>query len=59
MIQKNGNKLRIIVEASGHINFDKCMKQDQKGLWSFKNDGKTQLKWKMFKIPIDNKILQW
>lgn len=35
------------------------MKQDQKGLWSIENYEKGSLKWKMYKVPVDNKILDW
>ena len=57
MIEQNGNILRILVEASGHINFDKCMETDQKGLWKFESN--HPLKWKMFKFPVDESILNW
>ena len=58
MIEENGSKLKILVEASGHINFGEEMNTDQKGLWQFSHN-QEPLKWKMYKFPIDEKILAW
>lgn len=33
MIDQHGHKLRFVVEASGHINFDRNMWTDYKGLY--------------------------
>lgn len=53
-IEKNGNRLRVLVEASGHINFDKDMETDKKGLYFFGGD-LTKLIWKMYKFPVEHK----
>ena len=59
MIAENGNRLRILVQASGHINFAEEMNTDQKGLWHLSHNQEGILKWKMYKFPIDEKILSW
>mgnify|MGYP001190418720 CR=1 FL=1 len=43
----------------GHINFDKQMQTDYKGLIDITDDLGTIFSWNMYKIPIDNKILNW
>lgn len=40
MVHDHGSRLWILVEASGHINFDKNMLTDKKGLYSIKGLGK-------------------
>ncbi len=51
-------KLRIFVEAMGHINFDHGMENDYKGLITF-SAGEYQLTWNIYTIDVDKKILDW
>lgn len=51
-----------MVESMGHVNYDLSMKEDKKGIISFKSNTNPsqQFEWKMYKIPLhDNKILEW
>lgn len=43
----------------GHINFDKQMQTDFKGLIDITDDLGTNFAWNMYKVPIDSKILNW
>lgn len=52
MTHENGARLWIIVEASGHINFDRNMLTDKKGLYSIKGLDKEQV-WVMWKYPLN------
>jgi hypothetical protein len=47
-----GKKLKIMVEATGHINFDKYINTDRKGLFKFESSLKENLEWKMYKCPV-------
>ena len=47
-----GVTLRVLVQASGHINFDKNMQTDRKGIYSFGGDTE-KLFWKMYKFPVE------
>jgi len=51
--------MRIVVEAMGHINFDKQMLTDFKGLINITDDLKTPHKWNIYRVPIDSDILKW
>lgn len=46
-------QLRILVEAMGHINYDKIMEEDYKGLIEFSPIDNEKFSWKMYKVPID------
>ncbi len=43
----------------GHINFDKQMEHDKKGLADIYDDKATKFVWNLYKIPIDDKIFSW
>lgn len=59
-IKQHGKKLRILVEASGHINFDKNMETDTKGIYYFGGDLKNNQDWVMYKFPIElESIRKW
>lgn len=46
-------KMRIQVQATGHINFDHQMNTDFKGLISINDTEKRTFEWNMYKVPID------
>lgn len=56
-LAKNGLRLRVLVEASGHINFDKNMETDRNGLYYFGGDLEN-LKWKHYKFPIEFELIK-
>ena len=43
----------------GHINFDHAMQTDWKGLTSFSDRNSTKFLWDIYKVNIDNDILNW
>lgn len=51
LVKLNGTRLRVLVEASGHINFDKNMETDKKGIYTFGGDLKG-LSWTMYRFPV-------
>lgn len=51
MIKEKGHTLKLLIEASGHINFDKNMLTDHKGLYSIEGIEKNA-HWTMWKFPI-------
>lgn len=51
--------LSILVEAMGHINFDHQMENDRKGLASFTDTRSTRFAWDIYKINVDEQILNW
>lgn len=53
MQEEHGNVLKVLVEASGHINFDTNMKTDQKGLYRMEGYEKGEFAWKTWKLPLD------
>lgn len=51
--------LTILVEAMGHINFDHQMETDKKGLYFFNDTRSTKFEWNIYKINVDENILNW
>lgn len=43
----------------GHINFDHQMQTDYKGIIDITDDLDTSFLWNIYKLPFDDKILQW
>lgn len=43
----------------GHINYDHLMETDYKGLINITDEAKTVFQWNMYKVPVDNNILNW
>jgi hypothetical protein len=59
MISEHGSRLWIIVEASGHINFDKNMLTDKKGIYSIEGLSENHV-WNMWKFPLEyHNIANW
>lgn len=51
--------MRIIVEATGHINFDHQMETDLKGLIDIEDDLFGDFTWNMYKVPLNEDIFKW
>jgi hypothetical protein len=43
----------------GHINYAHEMETDYKGLINFTDQYQSIFQWNMYKIPVDNNILNW
>lgn len=43
----------------GHVNYDRLMDSDIKGLFNLTDDKGTTFKWNHYKMPIDEKIFSW
>lgn len=58
-------KLKLLVEAMGHINYGVMQKTDRKGIvWFSEIDAegkerKSSFKWNISTIPIDERVLEW
>jgi beta-galactosidase len=51
--------LQILVEAMGHINFDHQMETDKKGLFFINDTKSTKFQWNIYKMNVDENILNW
>lgn len=59
MVSEHGSRLWIMVEASGHINFDRNMLTDKKGIYSIEGLGENYV-WNMWRFPIEyQSIVNW
>jgi beta-galactosidase len=52
-------KLYVIVEAMGHINYNHNQDNDRKGLMSFTEKQGATFSWNIYKIPLNEKVLEW
>lgn len=52
-------QLRILVEATGHINFGEEMLTDRKGIIRISDNFNPTIYWNVYKVPIDQSILKW
>ena len=57
--QKSECVLKVLVEATGHINFDHQMERDFKGIRDISDDLATEFKWTLYKIPASEGIFKW